>query len=119
MDRKEGAEAVQSACSGGSGWRFGAGQGLSAPEVEGLYRNWGEVCRRDETWVRRGSGGGRAVGGVPLKPHAGRGLAAHIKHLIKFCDAGRVEAQRLVKVLRALPSRKERHAKQGEVGAGR
>ena len=54
-----------------------------------------------------------------LKPHAGRGLAAHIKHLIKFCDAGRVEAQRLVKVLRALPSRKERHAKQGEVGAGR
>ena len=54
-----------------------------------------------------------------LKPHAGRGLAAHIKHLIKFCDAGLVEAQRLVKVLRALPSRKERHAKQGEVGAGR
>ena len=73
-------------------------------------RNMGKVR------IGRWEGGG---GGVRLKPHAGRGLAAHIKHLIKFCDDGRVEAQRLVKVLRALPSRKERHAKQGEVGAGR
>ena len=46
-------------------------------------------------------------------------MAAHFKHIIKVCDDGRVEAQRLVKVRRALPSRKERHAKQGEVGAGR
>ena len=43
---------------------------------------------------------------------------AHEKHVVHGCDAGRVETQRLVERLRALPSRNERHAN-GAMGAGR
>ena len=56
-------------------------------------------------------GGERAVGrGRRRKPRCreglsagGRGEGTHIKHVVHGCDFGRVEAQRLVEGLRALP----------------
>ena len=44
----------------------------------------------------------------------GRGEGTHLKHVFHVLDAGEVEVQRLVELLRVLPSRKE-----GEVWAGR
>ena len=47
------------------------------------------------------------------KRHAGRarlevrGEGAHQKHAGHVCDAGRVEAQRLIELFRGLPSRKD------------
>ena len=51
-----------------------AGQGLSAPEGEGMYR--GEVQAGRNTRVRCGPGGERAVGGGLLKRHFREGLSA-------------------------------------------
>ena len=47
------------------------------------------------------------------------GEGTHPKHAAHVHDAGRVEAQRFVELLRVLPSRKGGHTKQGEVRAGR
>ena len=82
-----------------------------------MYQNWGEVQAGRNTRARCGTGGKRAVGGGLLKRHFREGLSAgdrgegthpgtHMKHVLHGCDAGRVEAQRLVEVLRALPTRK-------------
>ena len=43
--------------------------------------------------------------------------SAHRKHAVHVCDAGRVEAQRLVERVRGLPSRKGGRAKRGKVWA--
>eukprot|EP00964_Phaeocystis_antarctica_P005650 scaffold3075_cov33-Phaeocystis_antarctica.AAC.1 len=58
------------------------------------------------------------------KPHAGRGSAGghqgtHPKHFLHACYAGRDEVQRLVELLRVLPSRREGHTKRGGVQAER
>ena len=63
---------------------------------------------------------GRREGGVATAAHAAsrvrfrlEGLwrrargGAHVEHVLHGCDAGRVEAQRLVECRRVLPSRKE------------
>eukprot|EP00964_Phaeocystis_antarctica_P030330 scaffold17120_cov41-Phaeocystis_antarctica.AAC.3 len=42
---------------------------------------------------------------------------AHLEHPAHGCDAGRVEAQRLVELRRGLPSRKEGRTMRGEVWA--
>ena len=44
---------------------------------------------------------------------------AHLEHVVHVLDAGRVEAQRLIELRRALPSRKEGCTIRGEVWAGR
>ena len=64
--------------------------------------------------------------GGAAKPHAGKGPAGgrgegtHRKHEFHACDAGRVEAERLIEVLCELPSRKRLAYEAGvEVRAGR
>eukprot|EP00964_Phaeocystis_antarctica_P067536 scaffold40881_cov43-Phaeocystis_antarctica.AAC.1 len=42
-----------------------------------------------------------------------RGEGTHLKHALHGCDFGRVEVQRLVELLRVLPSRKGGHTKAG------
>ena len=78
-----------------------------------------------------GPGGGRAWGAAaaaqagrwedPTVEAAGKGTrGAHPKHGLHGCDAGRVEAQRLVERRRLLPSRKgSTHKKRGKSGPGR
>ena len=51
---------------------------------------------------------------------AGRGTCvAHIEHVVHVCDAGRVEAQRLVERRRSLPSGKGSIGKRGNMQTGR
>ena len=50
---------------------------------------------------------------------AGHARGAHPKHVLHVCDAGRVEAQRLVERRRALPSRKRKHRRRGDMRASR
>ena len=76
-------------------------------------------------WARRWEGVG--WGGRRRKqqqgPDCGGGgqgtRGAHLKHARHVCDAGRVEAQRLVERRRALPSKKRKHSQRGGVRAGR
>ena len=59
----------------------------------------------------RALGGGDATsthGEGPTQGCGGQGTrGAHVEHVAHGCDAGRVEAQRLVELRRALPSRRE------------
>ena len=82
--------------------------------------------------MERGRHAGREVGGgrgaaQRRKQHAGevqtgdgeRGTGgAHVKHVLHVCDAGRVEAQRLVESLRILPSPRGSHEKGARCGPG-
>ena len=60
---------------------------------------------------------------VPLSAWHARVFGAHIKHELHFCDAGRVETQRLIEHRRQLPSqecymrRDEVHRQRDERGA--
>ena len=59
---------------------------------------------------------GQAVGTGQRKPHAekgeaGRGKGTHCKHVGHGCDAGRVDAQRLVEMPRVLACRKGRRVR--------
>ena len=83
-------------------------------------------CRVKEKLRKRDDNAGREAGGRgaagpaqaacwqdPTVEASGRGAReAHRKHVLHSCDAGRVEAQRLVERRRALPSRK------GSIGRG-
>ena len=79
-------------------------------------------CRVAPRHVEGDTGGGKRIGGWGLAVHGGtdcwarhaRG-GAHVKHVCYGRDAGRVEAQRLVKRRRALPSHTE--ARGGLAGA--
>ena len=73
----------------------------SAIEVGGM---------RAERWKGRGAGAVHAAcRRGPEWGSAGRGTrGAHPKHALHGCDAGRVEAQRLLEHRRVLPSRKKR-----------
>eukprot|EP00964_Phaeocystis_antarctica_P039396 scaffold22532_cov76-Phaeocystis_antarctica.AAC.1 len=58
----------------------------------------------------RREGGGRGGGASRMQGRARlevRAQGTHAKHQLHGRDAGRVEAQRLVELLRALPSRKD------------
>ena len=74
---------------------------------------------------------GRREGGVATAAHAAsrvrfrlEGLwrrargGAHVEHVLHGCDAGRVEAQRLVERRRLLPSRKEGIRRGAKCGVG-
>ena len=66
--------------------------------------------KRGEVWTGRREGGGRGGGASGMQGRARlevRGEVTHIKHAFHACDAGRVEAHRLVELLRELPSRKD------------
>ena len=65
---------------------------------------------------REGIGGGSGASSALRGPNCGGGWqgtrGAHLEHVLHACDAGRVEAQRLVERPRVLPSR------EGGVGGG-
>ena len=66
--------------------------------------------KEGEVWAGRREGGGRGGGASGMKGRARlevRDEGTHRKHLFHACDAGRVEAQRLVELPRVLPSRKD------------
>ena len=66
--------------------------------------------KQGEVWTGRRKGGGRGAGASRMQGRAWlevRGEGTHLKHAGHVCDAGRVEAQRLVELVRALPSRKD------------
>ena len=58
-------------------------------------RVWGDVRRQVACKESQAGDGGQGTRG------------AHIEHVAHVCDAGRVEAQRLVELISVLPSRKE------------
>ena len=67
--------------------------------------------KQGEVWAGRRGGGGR---GVLVQAACREGLGwrfggegTHPEHVFHACDAGRVEAQRLVELLRVLSSRKD------------
>ena len=87
------------------------------------WLNAGARCRVETGAMRRGEvqGRGRERGGgikaaqvvcrempewISGAWHA-RVFGAHIKHVLHFSDAGRVETQRLIEGRRSLPNRKE------------
>ena len=120
------AAAVLAACREVPGWRLGKGthrkhgpHASDAGRVEVQRLVEGRVLPSLKRWAyearsRCGPGGERAVGGAAQVACRRRGLSAgsrgdgyaHHKHFEHGRDAGRVEAQRLVEGLRALPSRK-------------
>ena len=66
--------------------------------------------KQDEVWAGGREGGGRGGGGSRMQGRSRlkvRGEGTHRKHAVHACDAGRVEAQRLVELPRVLPSRKD------------
>eukprot|EP00964_Phaeocystis_antarctica_P163523 scaffold139844_cov57-Phaeocystis_antarctica.AAC.1 len=81
------------------------------------WLNISASCRVAGTAHEAGRGVGREAKGLwawwPRMPHPGKGSAGgsrrgtHVKHAAHVCDAGRVEAQRLVELRRALPSRRD------------
>ena len=77
---------------------------------EGIGREWHARPGDGRAWGGGGAGSGQRglyCGGC------WQGMrGAHIKHVLHVCDAGRVEAQRLVKRRRVLPSRN------GSIGRG-
>ena len=87
-----------------SGWL----NAIACCRVQGRVYN----VQRGAGWEAGGCGGDsgkRHARGGPNWKLGGRARAgAHIKHAVHACDAGRVEAQRLVERNRVLPSRKER-----------
>ena len=71
-------------------------------------------------WARSGSEAQAAcLGKVRLKVGGQGTPGAHVEHAAHVRDLGRVEAQRLVEGIRALPSRKGGMRCRGEVRAGR
>ena len=133
------ATAVHAACRGGFDCRLGAGHGeertinmdsmVVTPEVSKLsgWLNADACCReskgghavRDDVLARRreaaGDRGARSVRGRARLQIGGKARGgAHEEHEAHVCDAGGVEAQRLVERRRGLP-RVERRA----YGAGR
>ena len=77
-------------------------------------------------WASRRKGGvGWAVAQAAGRPRtveaegAGHARGAHPKHPRHVCDAGRVEAQRLVERRRLLPIRKGQHRRRGNMRASR
>ena len=121
-----GAVLVQAASREGLGWRFAARARtsniqamlvtLDVSKLSG-WLNFVAYCRVAGTAHEAGRGVGREAKGLWArcwcKPHAGkgrlevRGEGTHPKHAVHVCDAGRVKAQRLVELLRALPSRRD------------
>ena len=59
---------------------------------------------------RQGGGRLRCISGMQAR-------ATRPKHVLHVFDAGRVEAQRLVELVRVLPSRKGGHTRRGEMRA--
>ena len=59
-------------------------------------------------WRRKGRRKQHVHAGMArLNKDCGGDVAAHVEQVVHFRDAGRVPAQRLVELLRPLPSRKE------------
>ena len=61
--------------------------------------------KQGEVWTGRREGGRRGGGASRMQGRARleiRGEGTHIKHAVHGCDAGRVEAQRLVERARAV-----------------
>ena len=66
--------------------------------------------KQGEVWTGRREGGERDGSASRMQGRARldvRGEGTHAKHENHACDAGRVEAHRLVELLRELPSRKD------------
>ena len=66
--------------------------------------------KQGEVWAGRRKGCGRGAGASRIQGRAWlevRGEGTHRKHAGHDYDAGRVKAQRLVELRRALPSRKD------------
>ena len=93
---------------------------LVTPEMSKLsgWLNFGAPCRVAREVMRyvgevqsgRREGGGCGGGASRMQGRAWlevRGEGTHAKHLRHACDAGRVKAQRLVELVRVLPSRKD------------
>ena len=74
------------------------------PTRKGRHTKQGEVRARRREGGGRGGGASRMQGRARLEV---RGEGTHRKHAVHVCDAGRVEAQRLVELLSVLPSRKD------------
>eukprot|EP00964_Phaeocystis_antarctica_P058275 scaffold34558_cov52-Phaeocystis_antarctica.AAC.2 len=119
-----GAALAQAACTGRAGLKAGNREhARSAPgtcEAQRLVEHRRVLPSRKggiRCGARRGPGGERVWGGGgasdmhgegPTEGCGGQGTrGAHVKHVAHVCDAGRVEAQRLVEGQRPLPSRKE------------
>jgi hypothetical protein len=87
----------------------GGGQGVCAlPESKGgrAYNGGRGACREAGERVLGGSDGMHARG--PTQGLGAKGTRrAHVEHVAHVCDAGGVEAQRLVEGRRVLPSRRE------------
>ena len=98
-----------------SGWLNADARCRVEREIIGGGATCGQAGKRvewDGCWRKRQ--GGPNCGG------SGQGTrGAHVKHVLHVCDAGRVEAQRLVERGRALPSRKGKHRRSGDVRASR
>ena len=93
-----------------SGWL----KANAACRAKGRYATRGEVCADWKVGELKGVGQRRAQAPRTLRTHDYEGLGgrararrAHLEHPIHIRYSGRVEVQRLVKLLRALPSRWE------------
>ena len=136
-----------SACRGGLDCRFGAGHGeertrsmppmyvtlevsklsgwLNATafcrESNGGHTRCGASCESGGGGRAAGDGGASSVQGRPRLQIGGRARGgAHVEHVAYVCDAGGVEAQRLVERPRVLPRVKRRaYAVRGELRSWR
>ena len=89
------------------------------PSREGSIRR-GATCGAGRRQGVSGGGGASNVLGGPSSGGRWQGTrGAHVKHAVHGCDAGGVEAQRLVKRRRVLPSREGSIRRQATCGAGR
>eukprot|EP00964_Phaeocystis_antarctica_P011496 scaffold6358_cov55-Phaeocystis_antarctica.AAC.3 len=91
-------------------------------EAQRLVERRRALPGRKEGVYDAGRGVGRGQGGVGRRQRTsgmhGKRARAHVEHIVHGCDAGRVEARRLVERQRVLPSRKEGRTMRGEVLAG-
>ena len=125
--RGRGATAAQAACVGMARLKAMGGQGTRGAHGEHvtLVRDAGHVeverlveRRRVLPSRKEGIRCGAKCG--PADGRDGQGTrGAHVEHVVHVCDAGRVEAQRLVERHRALPSRKGSIGRGVTCGAGR